>query len=373
MIHLFKKVYLSLDHSIDMRYDRVVVSVENGVQSLSLPSNGVLLHYCATVDDLIGEKFSSFEEFFDFVFERATQINSSVTIYADQAAFISIAAAWFKLILPNATDNNIYSLVHSYVFRHNVFYRSMWSKTTGRYDMIFNVDMQKHNTVFTDKPIRGDGSFIKKVLPWVGVEFLLATYLHTGQLKDELKQILQKLVRKDLEKYLFEAKELFLTHFITEHFAIQLNLDKVYTLDNAHEIVYDQSKYARLFLDESRWSYPFMSYPSSSQRNINFENFTDQDIEDLKTFISICANTWTTEVIHDNPNSEMNKLSFIPALENFTDDLLDRLIKIESTFNYVTGTFFSIDQVTVNTILVHEILNNNIKGNVESVRKYSLL
>lgn len=373
MIHLFKKVYLSLDHSINMRYDRVVVSVDNGVESISLIDNGLLLHYCATVDELIGDKFSSYEEFFDFVFERATQTNSSVMIYADQSAFLSIAAAWFKLILPNATDSEIYSLVRSYIVRHNMFYRSMWSTTAGRYDRIFNVDMQRHNTIFSDKPIQSSGAFVEKVRPWVGVEFLLATYLHTGELKNELKQILQILIRKDLEKYVFEAKEIFLVHYITEHFATQLGLDKVYNIDNAHEIIHDQSKYARLFLDPSRWSYPFMSYPSSSQRTVNFQNFSDEDIEDLKTFISMCAKTWTSEVIHDNPNSEMNKLSFIPALENFTDELLDRFIKIESSFNYITGTFFYIDQVTVNNFLVHEILNNYNKGNLESLGKYSLL
>jgi hypothetical protein len=372
MIHLFKKVYLCLDHSIDMRQDRVVVSKQNGVECISLIDNGLLIHSCATVDDLIGQAFSSFEEFFNMMFERTTQTLDPVIIYADQIAFLSIAAAWFKLILPNTTDDDINSLVHSYVFRHNMFYRSRWSTTAGRYDMIFNVDLQKHNTIFSDKPIKSDGSFVEKVLPWVGVEFVLATYLSTGQMKEHLKAILKTLIRKDLEKYLFEAKELFLVHYITDRFASKLGLDKQYTISNAHDIINDASKYARLFLDGSLWSYPFMSYPSSSQKNVYLENFTRQDIEDLKEFIAMCTETWTDEVIHNNPNSELNKLSFIAIFDDFTDEKLNDFIEIESTFNYVTGTFFSIDQVTVNHFLVHDILTNYKSGDIQRIEKYSL-
>lgn len=369
MIHLFKKVYLCLDHAIDMRQTRVVVSKHNGVNPIPELSSGALIYAGHTVDDLIGPVFPSFEEFFNYIFDKTNQTGAPITIYADDEAFLIMATSWFRLILPHATRDDISGLVRSYVFRHNVFYRSRWSVTAGRDDMIFSVNMNKHNDIFSEKPIKSSGTFIEKVLPWVGVEFILATYLYNGMLKEELKQTLKTLIRKDLEKYFFEAKELFLVHYITDRFASKLGLNKKYDISNAHDIINDTSKYARLFLDSNRWSYPFMSYPSSSKNNVHLENFTDEDIEDLKAFISMCTETWTEEVIHNNPNSELNKLSFVSIFNDFTDKKLNDFIEIESTFNYVTGTFFYIDQVSVNHFLVHDILNNN----KQHLERYSLV
>jgi len=372
MIHLFKKVYLSLDSAIDLVYDRVVVSKENGVESV-FTARGTLLYASRNLDEMIGvdQPFANFEEFFDLLFVRTTDTNDRVMIYADQDSFIKIAAAWFSLILPHATVADISTLVKSFVFRHNAFYRAKWSTTASRYDQIYDIDFSKCDELIVAKTTQQNLTFIEKVRPYVGVEFTLATYLYNGELKDSLKDTLKILIRKDMEKYILEAKEIFITHFMTPSFVANIGLDKVYTIQNAHEIVDDQSKYARLFLDERLWSYPFMSYASSFNNNVKFESITAQDITDLKYFIQYATQHWTYEIIHHNPNSDTNKLGFLWIFHDFTDELLDHIIEVESTFNHVSGTFFSLDLVTVNTYLVNDILGH--KHDSLYVKKYSLL
>lgn len=372
MIHLFKKVYLALDSAIDTFYDRAVVSEENGVDIFTY-SRGTLLHASKNVEDIVGpgKNFERYEDFFDLLFERTSTTNDRVMIYADETAFIKIASAWFSLILPHATIEDIKTLVKSFVFRHNAFYKAKWSSTTSRYDKVYDIDFSEYAHLITEKTVCYNRSFVEKVTPHVGVEFILATYLHNGGLKDELKNILKTLIRKDMEKYLLEAKEIFVAHFMTPPFVAHLGLDQVYTIENAEDIVNDQSKYARLFLDSRLWSYPFMSYASSANGNVKLENITEQDIEDLKFFIQYATQHWTHEIIQDNPYSDTNKLSFLGIFHEFTDELLTHIINVESSCNHVSGTFFSIDLVTVNSYLVNNILSH--KDEPSHIEKYSLI
>ena len=56
MLHLFNKIYLATDNVIDTNVDRVVISNENGIDTLDSikAEQGDLLAYGKSVDEVIG-------------------------------------------------------------------------------------------------------------------------------------------------------------------------------------------------------------------------------------------------------------------------------------------------------------------------------
>lgn len=377
MIHLFKKVYIASDKMIDLEMDRVIISEEYGIQlgiAYSQLHSGDLIHAFKNTAELVGQNmtFATWTRFFDFLYTRCTETGKRIIIYADDTAFLTIATAWFKLSLPYATSDDIRDLIESLVFRHNVFYRSRWSTNQGRGDEYYSIDPTAFLDTFDSIEVPYNALFANKIKPYMGVEFLLATYLYSGQMKSELKDVLKILIRKDTEKFLYEVKEIFLVHFVTERFASKLNLDKTYNMSNLNDIVLDQSKFARLFFDPLLWSYPFMTFPSSDQHNVLIENFTEQNILDMKEFIMLATQTWPEEGIYVGPKSDVSKLDFLGIYTDFTDVLLDQIIDVESTFEHAAGSFFSIDLETVNNYLMEEILSVANSDNKEPLKPYTL-
>ncbi len=56
-------------------------------------------------------------------------------------------------------------------------------------------------------------------------------------MQKRLKTVMRILVKKDLEKYLYELKETFFVHILTKRFTETLDLDKTYDFTNYDEIL----------------------------------------------------------------------------------------------------------------------------------------
>jgi hypothetical protein len=63
MLHLFNKVYLEFDDKIDLNFDRIVISQRYAIEmykALDNISNGILISYGKTYDDVVKESFVGF-------------------------------------------------------------------------------------------------------------------------------------------------------------------------------------------------------------------------------------------------------------------------------------------------------------------------
>jgi hypothetical protein len=367
MIHLFNQVYLSYDNIIDENIDRVVISEEFGkhmLQYAARPSHGALLYAGMDINDLATNGIS------DFFNNLATHKNK-VVIYASRDSFLEILVLWFTSLLKHADKDTVQTLCKALIFRIVVF-------SNGRFITRSDKNKTEYSPQYYEFPQADFDSYYKLALesnldlaPFlnnIGVEYMLATYLYSGHYKEELKSLLKPLIRKDMIKYLYELKEIFLVHLMTPAFTNKMSLTKDYDFNTFTDIINDDSRFAKTFMSTQIWETPFMS--AYGNHDIFLENITPEDIQVFKDFTHIAGNTWIEESVYIFVKSDINKLDFLACFLDFTDDLLDKIIEAESTFEHSAGSFFSIDVTTVNHYLVQGLLKN--RNNKEYLRLYSI-
>lgn len=375
MLHLLKKVYIASDRVIDVNFDRIVVSEEHGFDTLESikADGGALIAKGFTVQDIVGEEkdFSSLTDLFDNLAKFCDNSGKKVIIYADDKNFTHIIAYWYKLIFKNIDADACRVLVNNMLVKYYMFQRARTS-TFASPNENFEIDISTFDAEFSSVEIIGRESFVSTYLEDLSVEALLATYLNNGQAKEALKTSVRRLLVKDLEKYLYELKEIFLTHCLVKRFTDKLDLEKDYSWENLSQFTADKSKFGELFFSDRIWQSKYMYIPSPG-RNINFENITDTDIENFKEFTQIAGSSWAEEIAYVNVKSDVNKLDFLGIISNFTDELLNNLIDTEATYENAAGTFFAIDLETVNHYFIVALLEANKTDNKQFLNTHSVL
>ena len=375
MLHLFKKVYVATDQIIDVSFDRVVISAEHGndlLDSLKSSQQGELIAFAKQVKNLIGSKETAFMDtmdMFDKLGDHTDKTGLRVIIYCDNTAFKIIMALWFKLIFAKTNADAAVDLLESMIFKYSVFNRGRFSGNSALHEI--NIDGFKKVFQGAHKPAAARRKqFISENKSALSFEYLLATYLANGKMKKELKTVMKILLKKDLEKYLFELKEIFFAHILTQRFTKTLGLEKIYDFTNYDEILKDKSEFPSLFLNKNIWKTPYMNIASSG-KNVNFDAITDKHIKSFQKFTKLSGACWGEENVYEFIKSDISKLDFIKAVSagEITDKELDTIIEVESTYEHAAGSFFSIDLETVNNYFVQALLD----GNKEFREQYAVM
>jgi hypothetical protein len=377
MIHLFNKIYVSSDNLIDINLDRIVISEKYGTpmkQSIDEVSYGVLLSYSNSLEELVGEgkQFDGWVDFFNVVNEFSNNSEKKFVIYCDDVSLMQLLGVWFQTILPNATKRSIKDLIKSLTFRYNAFYKGRFFQNNGNVDYTVHLDVSLFDDAYIE--VEDTIQLPENIKSKVGVEYMLASYLYDGKsYKNQLKSSLKTLITKDLQKYLYELKEIFLVHMLTKRFTDTLQLNKEYTFSNFDEMLEEDSKFVKLFTNKDIWTYPFLSSPTSSMDRINLEAITPEDVELFKEFTILSGDTWGEEAVYRFVKSDISKLDFLGIYTNFNDELLNKIIDTECKFEHAAGSFFSIDLNTVNHYLITALLEGYDKKNTNFLKLYSLV
>jgi hypothetical protein len=379
VFHLAHKLYLCHENTIDTNRDRVVISQENGYymhEVIQKISNGTLFKCANSIDDLI--KGKDISEFFSELIDFCVQRDRPLCIYTDKKTFAFIQLAWFNLIFKEPSFETCEILYNSNVFKYDMFYKGRFSSNHGsnaKIDLALNTGTLK--SIYDKVPHAANAkkrSFFARYSKYVSVEYLLASYVHNGSMKKELKENIRRLLRKDIEKYIYELKEIFVIHFTTRTFKERLGLEKEYDIQNMQDIVNDKSKFAELFMSNRLFFVSGMDLPSSKMnKNFRFEQITGEDVNNFKEFTVLSGTTWGEEAVYQFIKSDINKLDFIDIINGeFTDKRLEDLLNAESTYEHAAGSFFSIDLETVNNYLVEYILDSRFKNDRENLRSMTL-
>jgi len=102
MLHLFNKVYLAFDDSIDCHTNRYVISAETGNemhQELQTTYRGTLINYSHNVNEMAG-KYDDLTGFFEDVKSKQGTLGTKVIIYCDSEAYLNLSVTWLKTMLP---------------------------------------------------------------------------------------------------------------------------------------------------------------------------------------------------------------------------------------------------------------------------------
>lgn len=378
MFHLFKKVYLDFDDKINMSRDRVICSKTYGGKAdavqLSKVFYGELIASAKSIDDLIGEN-KSFETLIDLFEELNTRVdntNSRVFIYCDQESYLLFIAKWLRVLLPFCDDVHAWKFLKSHLFKEKNFVNSRlsaserfyknaesWLMLETEFKHYWNEESLTNDQRLEYKP------FLEKVKTSLKVEFLLAGYLYDKRYGDSFSKCITPLIKKDLEKFLNEHKEIILVHFQRPIFQQLLEVENgPYTFDNFYDMIDDPAPCVKVMFKPEIWGPERSSMlPVSSSGNITFSAFTDDDIENIKKFSIIAGKIWSDEEWYMTLRSEIDKFEFIKMLRHkdyFTAEELDEIINYELFHQYhAAGSFYAIDLRTVNTYFIDHILMNH--------------
>ena len=379
MLHLFKKVYVAPDNNIDVSFDRVVISKEHGVDlldSLKASQPGILLAFAKEVKNLIGSKnlpYTDTVDMFDKLGDHTDKYGKRVIIYCDNQAFMKVMALWFRMIFKKTNKAAAVDLLESMVFKHKLFGQSRFATNNGNTDEPYEINIEGFGKIFdgAQKPsVERRKKFLTENKSALSLEYLLATYLANGKCKKELKTVMRILVKKDLEKYLYELKEIFFVHILTKRFTETLKLDKSYDFTNYDKILKDTSEFPSLFLNDKVWKNPNSLSQPTSGKNINFEAITNKHIASFAKFAQLGGAMWQ-ESQYEYVKSDISKLDFIECVcgSEMSDKQLDMIIEVESTYEHAAGSFFSIDLETVNHYFVQGLLD----GTKEFREQYAIM
>lgn len=377
MFHLFKKVYIDFDDKISMSYDRIICSNEFGGKAdaidLSRVFYGELIATSKSVEDLIGKNksFETLIELFEELNTRVDNTDSRVFIYCDKESYLILIAKWLRVLLPFCDASHAWKFLKSHLFKEKNFANSRLSASERFYKnaeswLMAETEFRHHwnkESLTNDQRLQYK-PFLEKVKTSLRVEFLLAGYLYDKRYGDTFAKCITPLIKKDLEKFLNEHKEIILVHFQRPVFQQLLEVQNgPYTFDNFYNMMDDPAPLIQLMFNPEIWGEERSSMlPISSSGNITFSTFTDEDIENLKKYSVIVGKIWSDEEWYTTLRSETDKFEFIKMLRNkdyFTIEDLDEIINYEIFHqSHSAGSFYAIDLRTVNTYFIDHILMN---------------
>jgi len=384
MFHLIDKIYLAPDFMIDVHKDRIVISKENGYimhEVISKISGGILYKHAQTPSEVVAD--GNYLLFFKEIIEFSRNRNRSFYIYADKNALPKIQAEWFSIVLQHV-DNDVCKLIYNAnAYKFNLLHKSAFSSNSGQMYGTKNINSdlieQELSKVKTYKTAYRRKLMIDPYKDSIGVEYLLATYLYNGKMKDSLKKSIAVLLKKSFDDILQEYKGIFLSFFTNESFTAKLELKKKYSFNDLN-ISADDGRVAEFFLSNRLFKTKEIT-KASANSNFQFKSMTKEDYETLNIFSAALGSYYTYNESITDFNDGLSPLirdgykwQFLPAVTgDFTDTLLNKLIDVEASIDYPVGTFYNYHLETVNGFLVQHILKLYKNKDFESLKHFIII
>ena len=167
MLHLFNKVYLAFDDSIDCHTNRYVISAETGNemhQELQTTYRGTLINYSHNVNEMAG-KYDDLTGFFEDVKSKQGTLGTKVIIYCDSEAYLNLSVTWLKTMLPFADQTAVQKFLDIHLHHEKI---------------IANTQLQPTHTLALTKinAVLGDVAGYFNVLPTLDLDRIKALNLN---------------------------------------------------------------------------------------------------------------------------------------------------------------------------------------------------
>jgi hypothetical protein len=311
--------------------------------------------------------------------------NKTTIIYADKDSFIEITAKWLKHLLPHASASQCFSFIKSYLFKDEAF--GSWRRASS-IKVTYDAAAETLFEAARSGAVQGLTAFVDSVRNEVSIEFLLATYLSLSasagedvaklallaEVRNSLKSAMYPLVKKDLEKYLYEIKEIVLAQMHTAQLRQAMGATGAYTFNDFTNFVFDETPMVKSFFNENIWGTFGLGVPSSAGL-INFGEISDADVDNFRQFTTIAGTIWEEANFYSCTKSDISKLDLIQYVKqgSLSNAGLTAILDFELSDSSSSGTFYSIDVSTVNNYFVDFILDRYKANDHETISAYSLL
>jgi hypothetical protein len=371
MLHLFKRVYLSLDETLDTAKHRVVISQDYGHAMGTDETNlGKLLSYADSIEDLVGtgKIFANYLNFFDYLNVQHDALNDVIVIYADRASFVKVGTNFFKALLPLAQLQDIYKILSFYAVR-----QSLLCTNVDFQGLVQNYEALKSKAAFTEAEVSAEFfanrvnsidfyNFFADKRSSLGIEFIAATYSYNGGCRAEILELVKAFAIKHAYMYAMEVRQEIVDTCMTPHTQSILNIANVPISQMAD--ILRRADSTALFFDDR----VFPKDTATINLDANWRKLSTADVTKLcRTMLKVL-----TEISLWRDNTQTDKMgltamiSTIQEINNPTawnqklEILLDNLAELTAES----------ETHKVNTILCYNIQAARISNNKESLRPF---
>lgn len=330
MLYLFNKVYIASDSIIDINFDRVVISQKYGIQmygALDQIVSGNLIAHGKNLEDIL--KDLNYETLINNLNSHVNKTNKKVIIYADDVNFSKFMATWFKSIFKSPTANASWNILNSYIEKEKIMknwrYASI-SSNTPIFSQITKENFIRHYNSSEIYSLNVDN---------LSFESLLATYLASGENREEFKNALVNILDRSMQELVLEIKHTYIKNYKKSNF-IDLDVD----LD---------------FFTKSSL------YPSEPLGRVSSEscvNILEASQEDIDKFESIAVKILTEWDGFEASSTVVSRVSLIDYIRTgLNNEQINYLINFEKTGLSNNRLYSSADEERINIYFLDYILN----------------
>jgi len=371
MLHLFKRVYLSLDETLDTSKHRVVVSQDYGHPMGTNETNlGRLLSYAGSIEDLIGtgKSFATYLDFFNYLNTTHDSLNDVVVVYADRSSFVKVGTNFFKALLPLAQLQDIYKILSFYAVRQSLL--------CTNYDfqgLVQNYEALKSKAAFTEAEVSAEFfanrvnsidfyNFFADKRSTLSIEFIAATYSYNGGCRAEILELVKAFAIKHAYMYAMEVRQEIVDTCMTPHTQSILNIANVPISQMAD--ILRRADSTALFFDDR----VFPKDTATINLDANWRKLSTADVTKLcRTMLKVL-----TEISLWRDNTQTDKMgltAMISAIQEINNPTAWNQ-KLEILLDNLAELTAESETYKVNTILCYNIQTARISNNKESLRPF---
>ena len=371
MLHLFKRVYLSLDETLDTANHRVVVSQDYGHPMGTDESDlGRLLSYANSIEDLIGsgKAFANYLDFFNYLNAQHDSLNDVLVIYADRSSFVKVGTNFFKALLPLAQLQDIYKILSFYAVR-----QSLLCTNADFEGLVQNYAQLKAKADFTEAEVSAEFyanrvnsidfyNFFADKRATLSIEFIAATYSYNGSCRDEILELVKAFAIKHAYMYAMEVRQEIVDTCMTPHTQAVLNIANVPISQMAD--ILRRADSTALFFDDR----VFPRNASTVNLDANWRKLSTADVAKLcRTMLRVLQEI---SLWGNYPDSNRLGLTgMISAIQEINNPVAWNQ-KLEIMLNNLAELTAESESFKVNTILSYYIQSARINNNKESLRPF---
>lgn len=371
MLHLFKRVYLSLDETLDTANHRVILSQDYGHPMGTDETNlGRLLSYAGSIEDLVGtgKSFATYLDFFNYLNNQHDSLNDVVVVYADRSSFVKVGTNFFKALLPLAQLQDIYKILSFYAVR-----QSLLCTNVDFQGLVQNYESLKAKAAFTEAEVSAEFfanrvnsmdfySFFADKRSSLSIEFIAATYSYNGSCRAEILELVKAFAIKHAYMYAMEVRQEIVDTCMTPHTQAILNIANVPISQMAD--ILRRADSTALFFDDR----VFPRNAGTVNLDANWRKLSTADVSKLcRTMLRVLQ-----EISLWGNYPDANKLGLagmISAIQEINNPAAwDQ--KLEILLNNLADLTAESENNKVNTILSYHIQSARISNNKESLRPF---
>ena len=228
MLHLFNKVYLEFDDKIEINFDRVVISEQNGFPmniELDRVSSGELLAHGRTYDEVVGIDFVGFVE---KLHKQGQLTNKKLIIYCDRNAYRKFIAQWFRSIIPALDLATFKTLVDYTIYKERVLSNTEFSSVTSLSMQTLFSDLGNFEQEFrdTEQLTELEANALKAMDLSLSYEFLIADYLSgSTRYESELTKTLHLFLKRFVQEQFVDNRTMVLINLTNYRMQQALGID----------------------------------------------------------------------------------------------------------------------------------------------------